>query len=94
MSDLKKGDRIRIDKLETEEELSHAKEYNSVDLNDFVGIVPIRKLENNEEIEGICQINDERTGIIHIGFTVKVWDTVSIFNTIMIGSKLVKIKEK
>lgn len=70
------------------EKLQYAEDYHSVDLNDFVGIVPIRELEPQEELNGICQIKDERTGITHVGFVVKVWDTASLHNEIWIGSKL------
>jgi len=75
-----------------EEELHYAEDYKSVDLNHFVGIVPIRELESNEEIDGICQIKDERTGITHVGFVVKVWDTASLFDVIWVGSKLAENK--
>jgi hypothetical protein len=118
MGELKKGDKIKIGKLETivdyvtnldsqimvgteygeinidlvekieDEGLRYAEDYLSHDLNNYVGIVPIRELEANEEIDSICQIRDDRTGITHIGFVVKVWDTATIFNTIWIGSKL------
>ena len=62
------------------------------DLTNFVGIVPIRELEPNEELNGISQIKDEHTGITYVGFIVKVWDTASKYNTIWIGSKLVNNK--
>lgn len=76
------------------DELQYAEDYKSIDLNDFVGIVPIRELEDNEEIDGICQIRDDRTGITHVGFVVKVWDTASTFDTIWIGSKLAENVEQ
>jgi len=69
-------------------ELTYVKGYADHDLNDFVGLVPIRELQDCEEIDGICQIRDERTGITHIGFVVKKWDTASVFTTEWIGSKL------
>jgi len=59
----------------------------SIDLNNFVGIVPIRELEDNEEIDDICKVMDERTGIWHIGFIIKKWDTASLFTIEWIGSK-------
>jgi len=74
--------------IPSENELTYAEDYHKVDLSDFVGIVPIRELEDNEELDGICQIKDERTGITHVGFAVKVWDTASLFDVIWIGSKL------
>ena len=73
------------------EELQYVEDYSNIDLNDFVGIVPIRELEGNEELDGICQIRDERTGITHVGFVVKVWDTASIFTIEWIGSKPAKV---
>ena len=80
-----------VEKIEDhtpENGLTYAKDYHSVDLQDFVGLVPICELRDNEEIDGICQIMDERTGIWHIGFVVKKWDTASVFTTEWIGSKL------
>jgi len=70
------------------EKLIYAKGYNDYDLNDFVGLVPARELEACEEIDGICQIHEESTGIVHIGFVVKKWDTASVFTSEWIGSKL------
>ena len=70
--------------------LTYAGDYHSYDLNDFMGLVPIRELRDNEELGGICQIKDESTGIVHIGFVVNVWDTASQpSNSIWIGSKAV-----
>lgn len=107
MSELKKGDKIKIGELETqvdgfttitgqklvstpygdfapelvkkveepeytfENGLTYAKGYHDYDINDFVGIVPCRELEPNEELDGICQIKDESTGFWHVGFVVK-----------------------
>lgn len=65
---------------------------NKYDLADFVGIVPIRELEPNEELDGISQINDKENGITYVVFSVKVWDTASKYNTIWIGSKLANNK--
>jgi len=82
-----------VEKIEDhtpENGLTYAKGYHEYDLKDFVGLMPIRELEDNEEIDGICQIKDERTGITHIGFVVKKWDTASIYTSEWIGSKPVK----
>jgi len=73
--------------------LTYAPGYNQYDLKDFVNIVPIRELEDCEEIDGICQIKDERTGTWYIGFVIKKWDTASVFTSEWIGSKLVENKE-
>ena len=120
---LKVGDKIRIDKLETvieyfkgnteedemvgtpygefniglvekiedhtfENGLTYAKGYHDYDLKDFVGLIPIRELEDCEEIDGICQIKHTDNNIVHIGFVVKKWDTASVFTSEWIGSKL------
>ena len=70
--------------------LTYAKGYNEYDLNDFVGVVPIRELEPNEVLSGICQIKDESTGITHIGFVVEVLDTASQpSGSVWIGAKAV-----
>ena len=69
------------------ETLQYAKGYNDYNLNNFVGLIPIRELEDCEEIDGICQIKDERTGIWHIGFVVKKWETASTYTSEWIGSK-------
>ena len=71
-----------------DDKLTYAKGYADHDLNNFVGIVPARELEDCEEIDGICQIRDEGTGITHIGFVIKKWDTASLYTTEWIGSKL------
>ena len=120
--ELKVGDKVRIDKLETvieyfkgidedemvgtpygefniglvekieditpENGLQYAKGYADHDLNQFVGLVPARELEDCEEIDSICQIHEESTGIVYVGFVVKKWDTASVFTTEWIGSKL------
>jgi hypothetical protein len=78
----------KIEDITPENGLTYAEDYHRVDLEEFVGIVPIRELEDNEEIDNICQIRDERTGITHIGFVIKKWDTASLFTTEWIGSKL------
>ena len=70
------------------DELKYAPDYKPYDLNDFVGIVPVRELEACEEIDGICQIHEESTGIVYVGFVIKKWDTASVFTTEWIGSKL------
>jgi len=70
------------------EELQYAPDYSTRDLKDFVGLVPIRELEDCEELDGICQIHEESTGIVYVGFVVKKWDTASVFTTEWIGSKL------
>ena len=72
------------------EPLIYDKGYADHDLNEFVGLVPCRELEDNEEIDGICQIRDERTGIWYIGFTIKKWSTASVYSMEWIGSKPVK----
>ena len=71
-----------------DDKLTYAKGYADHDLNNFVGIVPARELDGCEEIDGICQIHEESTGIRYVGFVVKKWDTASIFTTEWIGSKL------
>jgi len=68
--------------------LTYTKGYADHDLNNFVGIVPARELEDCEEIDGICQIHEESTGIVYVGFVIKKWDTASVFTTEWIGSKL------
>lgn len=83
-------EKIEEDNITIENGLTYAEDYKAVDLNHFVGIVPIRELESNEELNGICQIKDERTGIMYVGFVVKVWDTASLSTEIWIGSKLAK----
>ena len=70
------------------EELQYAPDYSTRDLKDFVGLVPIRELEDCEELDGICQIHEESTGIVYVGFVIKKWDTASVFTTEWIGSKL------
>ena len=70
--------------------LRYAPGYKEYNLKDFVGVVPIRELYPNEEITGICQIKDERTGIIHVGFVVKVRQTATTFDEVWIGSKPAK----
>jgi len=80
-----------VEKIEDhtfENGLTYAKGYHDYDLKDFVGLVPIRELEDCEEIDGICQIKHTDNNIVHIGFVVKKWDTASVFTTEWIGSKL------
>lgn len=84
----------KIEEITPENGLHYAEDYKPVDLNHFVGIVPIRKLKSNEELDGICQIRDMGTGIWYIGFTVKVWDTASLNDTIWIGSKLAETENQ
>jgi len=80
-----------VEKIEDhtpENGLTYAKGYHDYDLKDFVGLIPIRELEDCEEIDGICQIKHTDNNIVHIGFVVKKWDTASVFTTEWIGSKL------
>ena len=76
------------------EKLTYAKGYADHDLNEFVGIVPARELDACEEIDGICQIHEESTGIVYVGFVVKKWDTASVFTTEWIGSKLAQTAQE
>lgn len=76
------------------EELQYAPDYNPYDLNDFVSIVPIRELEDCEEIDGICQIRHEGSNVVHVGFVVKKWDTASVYTSEWIGSKLADVEQE
>lgn len=80
----------KIEDITPENGLTYAEDYQSHNLNHFVGLVPIRELQDCEEIDGIYQIKDERTGITHIGFVVKKWETASIYTSEWIGSKPAK----
>lgn len=78
-----------MDLITPENGLTYAKGYNDYDINDFVGIIPCRPLQANEEIDGICQIKHTDRDIVHVGFVIRKWQTATTFTTEWIGSRTV-----